>query len=106
MASSEVRTYMSIAVAFVAATLLTTCWLWAVTKWSGVAVPTVDLLVIAGLCSGLALLPSVGCVLATMIMSLLILRTTDADMWPDAVLMITGSIVVWLFVRVVLLGWI
>jgi hypothetical protein len=97
---------MSIAAAFVAGTVLTTCCLWAVMKWSGVAVPIVDLLIIAGLCSGLALLPSVGWVLATMIMTLLILRTTEADTWPDAVLMIMGSNVIWLFVRVVLFGWI
>jgi hypothetical protein len=97
---------MSVAFAFVAATVLTTCCLWAVAKWSGFAVPIVDLLIIAGLCSGLALLPSVGWVLATMIMTLLILRTTEADTWPDAVLMVFGSNVIWLFVRVVLLGWI
>ena len=97
---------MSVAVAFVAATLLTACCLWGVARWVGVAVPIVDLLIIAGLCSGLSLLPSVGWVLATMIMSLLLLRATDADAWPDAVLMIVGSNVVWLVVRVVLLGWI
>jgi hypothetical protein len=95
---------MSIAVAFVAAALLTTCCLWAVSRWVGVAVPIVDLLIIAGLCSGLSLLPSVGWVLATVIMSLLILRATDADAWPDAVLMIVGSNAIWLLVRAVLPG--
>ena len=97
---------MTIAVAFVASTLLTVCCLWGVTRWVGVAVPIVDLLIIAGLCSGLALLPSVGWVLATLIMSLLILRATDADTWPDAVLMIVGSNVVWWLVRVVLPTWV
>ena len=63
-------------------------------------------LIIAGLCSGLALLPVVGWVLATLIMSLLILRATDADAWPDAVLMLVGSNVVWLLVKLMLLGWI
>jgi hypothetical protein len=96
---------MSIALAFVVATLLSATCLWAVTKWTGVAVPIVDLLIIAGLCSGLALLPSVGWVLATVMMSLLLTRLTDADPWPDAVLMVVGSNVVWLLVKAMLLGW-
>jgi len=96
---------MSIALAFVTATLLSAGCLWAVTKWTGTTVPTVDLLIIAGLCSGLALLPGVGWVLATVIMSLLITRTTAADPWPDAVLMVVGSNVVWLLVKANVLGW-
>ena len=96
---------MSIALAFVTATLLSAGCLWAVTKWTGVSIPTVDLLIIAGLCSALALLPGVGWVLATVIMSLLITRTTAADPWPDAVLMVVGSNVVWLLVKANVLGW-
>jgi glucose-6-phosphate-specific signal transduction histidine kinase len=92
---------MSIAATFVAATLLSTGCLWTVSKWTSVAVPTADLLTIAGLCSGLALLPSVGWLLATVIMSLLIMRLTEADPWPDAVLMVVGSNVVWLLVKVI-----
>jgi hypothetical protein len=95
---------MSIALAFVVAALLSASCLWAVTKWTGVAVPLVDLLIIAGLCSGLALLPGVGWVLATVMMSLLLTRVTDADPWPDAVLMVVGSNVVWLLVKAMLLG--
>lgn len=95
---------MSIALAFVVATLLSAGCLWTVTKWTGVAVPVVDLLLIAGLCSGLALLPGVGWVLATAIMSLLITRVTDTDPWPDAVLMVVGSNVVWLLAKAMLLG--
>jgi hypothetical protein len=96
---------MSIAIAFVVATVLTTCCLWAVTKWTGVVVPIVDLLIIAGLCSGLAPLTGVGWVLATVIMALLITRVTDADPWPDAVLMIVGSNVVWLLAYGMILSW-
>ena len=66
--------------------------------------PIADLLVIAGLCSGLAMLPSLGWVLATLIMSLLILRTTDAETWPDAVLMLVGSSVIWLSVKLIFTG--
>ncbi len=96
---------MSVAVAFLVGTLLSACCMWAVTKWTGVVLPIVDLLIIAGLCSGLALLPGVGWVLATVIMSLLITRTTDAGPWPDAVLMVVGSNVVWLLVKANILGW-
>jgi hypothetical protein len=95
---------MSIALTFVAATLLSAGCLWAVAKWAGVAVKVVDLLIIAALCSGLALLPTVGWVLATLIMSMLVLRLTDADGWPDAVLMLVGSNIVWLLAKVMLLG--
>lgn len=96
---------MSVAIAFVVATALSTCCMWAVTKWTGLVVPVVDLLIIAGLCSGLAPLPRVGWVLATVIMALLITRVTDADPWPDAVLMVVGSNVVWLLTYVMILDW-
>lgn len=96
---------MSTALAYVVATLLSACYLWAVAKWTGLVVPLVDLFVIAGLCSGLAMLPSLGWVLATLIMSLLILRTTDAETWPDAVLMLVGSSVIWLSVKLIFTGW-
>jgi hypothetical protein len=38
------------------------------------------------------------------IASLLVLRTTEAEAWPDAVLMIAGCGVVWLAANVVVLG--
>jgi len=95
---------MSVAAAFVVATSLSACWLWAVTRLVGTVVPVVDLLIIAALCSGLALLPSVGWVLATMIMALLIIRATEADDWAEAAVMIIGSNVIWLVVKATLLG--
>ena len=102
MASSGARTHMSIALAFAVATLLTTSLLWVVTTWAGAAVPVLDAVIIAALCTGLAMLPSVGWVLATLIMSILITRLTDADAWPDTVLMVVGSNVVWLTVKMLL----
>jgi hypothetical protein len=84
--------------------LLTACCLWAVTKWAGVAVTVADLLIIAGLCTALALLPSLGWALATLIMYLLVTRVTGADVWPDTVLMVAGSNLVWSLVKVMLLG--
>jgi hypothetical protein len=95
---------MSIAAAFVTSAMLTTACLWAVAKWTHVTIPTIDLSIIGTLCAGLALLPFVGWVLATLIMSLLILRTTEADGWPDTVLMLIGSNIVWLLVSTILLS--
>jgi hypothetical protein len=95
---------MPIALAFIAAAALSTGCLWAVARWSGVAIPILDLLIIAGLCSGLALLPRVGLILAIVIMALLVTRATAADPWPAAVLMVAGSGVIWLLVNVILLG--
>jgi hypothetical protein len=95
---------MPIALAFVVATLFSAFCLRAVTKWTGCGVPIVDLLIIAGLRSGLALLPAVCWVLATVIMSLLVTRATEADSWPSAVLMAVGSNEVWLFAKTLLLG--
>ena len=87
---------MSYVISFALASLLTGGWLWGVARWSGFVVPTADLLLIVGLCNALALLPGWGWVLAMLILSLLVMRTTDADAWPDGVLIVTGSGVVWL----------
>ena len=95
---------VSIVLAVVIATLLSACWLWALTKLFGLIVPIVNLLIIAVLCSALAPLPRVGWVLATMIMVLLLVRTTEADGWREVVLMVVGSNVIWFLVASVLLG--
>lgn len=87
---------MSYVISFVLASLLTGGWLWGVARWSGFVVPAADLLIIVGLCNALALLPGLGWVLGMAILSLLVMRTTDADAWPDGVLIVTGSGVVWL----------
>jgi hypothetical protein len=87
---------MSYAISLTLASLLTGGWLWGVARWSGFVIPIADLLIIVGLCNGLALLPGWGWVLAMLILSLLVLRTTDADPWPDGVLIVTGAGVVWL----------
>ena len=87
---------MSVVAAVIVSAVLSTALLWAVSKWSGSRIPLVDLVLIATLCAALAPLPRVGWVLATLIMSLLLTRATDADPWPDVVLMVIGSNVVWL----------
>jgi hypothetical protein len=88
---------MSYAISFALASLLTGGWLWGVARWSGFVIPTADLLIIVGLCNALALLPGWGWLLAMLFLSLLVLRTTDADAWPDGVLIVTGAGVVWVF---------
>ena len=94
---------MSFVVAFAISATLTGGWLWAVARWTGFALPIPDLVLIVLLCSGLGLLPSVGWVLGMAIMSLLVLRTTEADVWPDAVLAVTGSGVIWVVVFMTLM---
>jgi hypothetical protein len=95
---------VSIALYFVVATLLTACWLWAIPKLFGIAVPVVDVLIIAALCSAISPLYWAGLVLALIIMALLILRTTEADGWREATLMVVGSGVIWLIVASMVLG--
>lgn len=95
---------ISVVLAFAAATLASGAYLFGVMRVCGTLVPKVDLFIIAALCSGLAMLPSVGWVLAILIMSLLMLRTTDADPWPETVFGTVGSAIIWLVMRAVFLG--
>ncbi|HEX5642737.1 MAG TPA: hypothetical protein VFZ86_10445 [Thermoleophilia bacterium] len=86
---------MSYLATFVIGLVLTGAWLWAVARWAGFVVPTADLLIIVGLCSGLAVLPGAGWILAMLFLTLLVVKLTEADPWPDVVLVVTGSGVVW-----------
>jgi hypothetical protein len=98
---------MSYVVAFAVSATLTGGLLWAVARWSSLRLPTPDLVIIAVCCSGLAGVGWVfgssraigaGWFLGLAIMWLLVTRTTDADVWPDAVLMVAGSGVIWIAV--------
>ena len=95
---------MSYVVAFAISATLTGGLLWAVAKWSGFALPIPDIVLLTLVCSGLAMLPGWGWVLGMAIMCLLVLRTTEADVWPDAVLMVAGSGVIWVVVSTTLLA--
>ena len=86
---------MSYVLAYAISATLTGGLLWAVARWTGFALPIPDLLLMTLLCSGLALLPSVGWVLGMLIMCLVLLRTTEADVWPETVLMVAGSGIIW-----------
>ena len=92
---------MSFALAFVISAALTGSLLWAVSRWSGFVLKLPDLLLLVVLCGGIALLPR-GWILGMAITALLLLRTTEADVWPDAVVVVTGSGLVWLIVDVLL----
>jgi hypothetical protein len=39
-----------------------------------------------------------------LIMALFVLRTTDADTWPDAVIIIAGSGLIWVVVDIAVFG--
>jgi len=86
---------MSYVLAYAISATLTGGLLWAVARWTGFALPIPDLLLMTILCSGLALLPSVGWVLGMLIMCLVLLRTTEAGVWPETVLMVAGSGIIW-----------
>jgi hypothetical protein len=78
-----------IAAAFALAALLSSACLWAVRRWSGAPARRADLLIIAALCTGIALLPSVyALLLAAIFLALLTTRVLDADTL-EAVLMVT-----------------
>ncbi len=86
----------SIGVAYVVSVALSSLWLRAVTRFTGVrAIPVSDLLLITGLCSGLALLPGPGWLLAILVMGLLVRRVERLDLWPDTLVMIAGCAAVW-----------
>jgi hypothetical protein len=92
---------VTIALAYVVSALLTTGLLWTISWLRGLGTPLVDLCIIAGLCAGLALLPGWGWALGTIFMTLLVLKTTDADVWPDAVVIVLASNVIWAVTYVV-----
>jgi len=95
---------MSYVLAYAISATLTGGLLWAVARWTGFALPIPDLLLMTLLCSGLALLPSVGWVLGMLIMCLVLLRATEADVWPETVLMVAGSGVIWVIVFTTLMS--
>jgi hypothetical protein len=89
----------SIALAFAVSVALSALWLRAVTRVTGArSIPLNDLLLITGLCSGLALLPGPGSLLAAVFLGLLVTRAERLDLWPDGVVMIAGSTAVWVIV--------
>ena len=96
--------FVSVALYFVVATALSACWLWIVPKLFGITVRFVDLFLIAALGSAIAPLPRAGWALAPIMVALLLVRTTEADGWREAALMVVGSSLIWLVVQALVFG--
>jgi hypothetical protein len=86
----------TVVLAWVIAALATGAYLWGVMRMCGTTVPLPDVAPVSALCSGLGMLPTVGWVLGVLVMSLILLRATDADPWPDTLLSTVGSAAIWL----------
>jgi hypothetical protein len=80
---------------FIADILLGGIWLWAVTTWTGPRFPIADLVITVCLCSGLALLPGYGWLLALVVLWLILRRVERADLWPEIVVMAGGCAFIW-----------
>jgi hypothetical protein len=88
----------ALVVAFVVATAVSAVWLRIACRLTGARViPVTDLALIAALCSGVGLFPAAGLVLALIFGSLLLLRVEHVDPWPDAIVMLAGCGLVWVF---------
>lgn len=86
-------------------------WTWAVTRRTGLRLPLPDVLLIVLLCSGVtsigwvfgtARVLGASWILGTAVLWLLVTHLTEADPWPDAAVMVTGSGVIWVVVYVTL----
>jgi hypothetical protein len=75
--------------------------LWAVARWTGMRFPVADIVITAIVCSLPALFGTVGFrliygwLLGLIIMSLILTRVEDADLWPELTLMVGGTLVIW-----------
>ena len=89
----------SLVIAFVVSATLSSLWLRAVTRFTGArTIPISDLLLIAGLCSGLALLPGPGWLLGVIFLGLLVTRLERLDLWPEGLAAIAGCTAIWVVV--------
>ena len=91
-------------VAFVVGTLFSACCLWAGMKLTKVDGKFLAMLTIAAISSLLGFIPAVGWLIGTVVMYVLICKWTDAEFWPDAVLMVVVAKVVGIFGAILLGG--
>ena len=75
-------------VIFVIGTVLSAVCLWAGMKITNVDGSFVAMLIVAAVSTGLGFLPLVGWIVGTVAMFVLICTLTDAEFWPDAILMV------------------
>ena len=82
---------IQIIVALAVGIAFSTVCLWAGMKLTKVDGIFVSMLIIAAVSSVLGLIPWVGWLIGTVTMFVLICKWTDAEFWPDAVLMVIVS---------------
>ena len=86
-------------VVFALALGITAVWLRVVCRLMAVRpIPVTDLVLITSLCSGLAMFPRAGWLLAMIFLSLPLFRVERLDPWPEGVVMMAGAGLVWAFV--------
>jgi hypothetical protein len=88
-------------VLFAAYLVLVGLWLWAVARWTGMRFPVPDIVITTAVCSVPALFGTVGFrliygwLLGLIILSLILTRVEDADLWPELTLMVGGTLLIW-----------
>ena len=85
---------ISIIVVFIIRTVFSAFCLWAGMKLTKVNGAFLAMLIIAAVSALLGLIPMVGLIIGTVVMFVLICKWTDAEFWPDAVLMVLVAEVV------------
>jgi hypothetical protein len=85
---------ISTIVVFIIRAVLSAFCLWAGMKLTKVKGAFHAMLIIAAVSSLIGLIPMVGWILGSVIMFVLICKWTDANFWPDAVLMVLVAEVV------------
>jgi hypothetical protein len=72
-----------------------------VAKWTGMRFPVPDIIITTLVCSVPALFGTIGFrivygwLLGLIILSLIATRVEDADVWPELVLLVGGTLVIW-----------
>ncbi|MDP2886259.1 MAG: hypothetical protein Q8P51_14690 [Ignavibacteria bacterium] len=95
---------MEILITLVIEIIFGACSLWVAAKVTHVDATFLNMLAVAAASSVAGLVPLVGPLLGLVVMFLLIRKLTDADIWPDAVLMVVVSWIVSLLAGMFLVG--
>ena len=95
---------IGIIVAFAVGTAISALCLWAGMKLTKVDGTFVAMLIIAAVSSLLGIIPLGGWLIGTVTMFVLICKWTDAEFWPDAILMVIVARFVGIFASLFLAG--
>ena len=93
---------ISIIVAFLVGTVFSAACLWAGMKLTKVDGTFLGMLLVAAISSLVSAIPLVGWLVGMIVMFVLICKWTDAEFWPDAVLMVVVAQVVGIFGAILL----